>query len=241
MMIFPAIDMKDGKCVRLVQGDYATVHTVAQDAAKTAEGFEIPGAEWIHMVDLDGAKDAKPANSSLVFAVLAQTDLKVEIGGGIRNMETIDFYLQQGISRIILGSAALQNPELISRAAAKYGEKIAVGIDALNGKVATQGWLEHSQVDYITLAKQMEQHGVRTIIFTDISKDGTLSGPNLEQLDALNQAVSCNVIASGGVSNLDDILALRELNLYGAICGKALYTGDLDLSKAISAARGEPV
>ena len=241
MIIFPAIDIKDGTCVRLVKGDYATAHKVAEDAVETAKSFQNAGASWIHMVDLDGAKDAKPVNSSLIFDVLAHTDLKVEIGGGIRNMETIAFYLEQGVSRVILGSVALRNPQLVKEAVAKYGDKIAVGIDALNGKVAAEGWIEQSEVDYITLAKEMEAVGVKTIIFTDISRDGTLTGPNLEMLDQLNRAVSCNIIASGGVSNLDDIYQLKALNLYGAICGKALYTGDLNLFQAVSAARGESI
>lgn len=163
MIIFPAIDIKDDTCVRLVKGDYATAHKVAENAVETAKSFQNAGASWIHMVDLDGAKDAKPVNSSLVFDVLANTDLKVEIGGGIRNMETIAFYLEQGVSRVILGSVALRNPQLVKEAVAEYGDKIAVGIDALHGKVAAEGWIEQSEVDYITLAKEMEAVGVRPL------------------------------------------------------------------------------
>ena len=151
-------------------------------------------------------------------------------------METIAFYLEQGVSRVILGSVALRDPRLVKEAAAKYGDKIAVGIDALNGKVAVQGWTEQSEIDYLTLAGEMETAGVKTIIFTDISRDGTLTGPNLEMLDRLNRAVSCNIIASGGVSSLEDICRLKELGLYGTICGKAVYTGDLDLSRAVAVA-----
>ncbi len=241
MIIFPAIDIKDGTCVRLIKGDYITAHKVAEDAVETAKSFQSAGVDWIHMVDLDGAKDAKPMNSRLVFDVLANTDLKVEIGGGIRNMETISFYIERGVSRIILGSVALRNPQLVKEAVGQYGDKIAVGIDALNGKVAAEGWIEQSEVDYITLAKEMESVGVKTIIFTDISRDGTLTGPNFEMLDALNRAVSCDIIASGGVSNLKDIYDLKALALYGAICGKAIYTGDLSLSQAVSAAKGERI
>ena len=234
MIILPAIDIKDGECVRLVKGDYATAHKVAESAVDTANAFHTAGAEWLHMVDLNGAKAAEPVNSELIFSVLKNCGLKLELGGGIRNIKTIDFYMEHGISRVILGSAALNNPALVSEAVQKYDDKIAVGIDALNGNVAAEGWTKTSSVNYIDLAKQMEQIGVKYIIFTDISRDGMLSGPNLEMLSQLNCAVSCNVIASGGVSSLKDISDLVDLSLYGAICGKAVYTGDLDLKSAIT-------
>ncbi len=237
MLIFPAIDLKDGACVRLFRGDYATAHKVAEDPLETAKSFEAAGAEWIHMVDLDGAKARKPVNAEIIFHVARNTHLKVEVGGGIRNMETIDFYLQNGVARVILGSVAIKNPALVQEAVAKYGERIAVGIDAMDGKVAAEGWTDRSEIDYIDLAKAMEAVGVQVIIFTDISRDGMLSGPNLAMLDALNQAVTCNIVASGGVSKLDDIDDCRRLNLYGAICGKAIYTGDLDLRQAVAAAK----
>lgn len=239
MIIFPAIDLKDGACVRLVKGDYATAHKVAEDAVETASSFYRDGAEWIHMVDLDGAKAAKPVNSGVVFDVLKKSGLKVEIGGGIRDRETIEFYLERGISRVILGSAALKNPELVREAVTHYGEQIAVGIDARDGKVAAEGWTDTSAVDYLEMAKQMEAIGVKYIIFTDISKDGTLSGPNLEMLDKINRTVTCQITASGGVSCLQDIRDLSQLNLYAAICGKALYTGDLLLRDAVAVCRGE--
>lgn len=238
MIILPAIDLKDGECVRLVKGDYATAHKVAESAVETAKQFQAAGAEWIHMVDLNGAKSAQPENSGVIFDVLKNTPLKVEIGGGIRNLETVAFYLENGISRVILGSAALSNPNLVQTAVRRYGDRIAVGIDARDGNVAAQGWTETSAVNYIELAKKMEEYGVKYIIFTDISRDGTLTGPNLEMLNTLNQAVSSNVIASGGVSNLKDIANLLRLGLYGAICGKAVYTGDLDLKSAISMTKG---
>lgn len=239
MIILPAIDIKDGECVRLVKGDYATAHKVAENVADTAGAFQVAGAQWLHMVDLNGAKAAKPVNSELIFGVLKACNLKIEIGGGIRSMETIDYYLENGIHRVILGSAALNNSALVTEAVKKYGEKIAVGIDARDGKVAAQGWTETSSVNYIDLAKQMEQLGVKYIIFTDISRDGTLSGPNLNMLDQLNNAISSSVIASGGVSNLKDIANLWSMGLYGAICGKAVYTGDLDLEAAIKLCSGE--
>ncbi len=233
MIILPAIDIKDGECVRLVKGDYATAQKVAESAIGTAGSFQTAGAEWLHMVDLNGAKAAKPVNSDLIFSVLKTCNLKVEIGGGIRSLETVDYYIENSIHRVILGSAALNNPAFVAEAVKKHGEKIVVGIDALDGNVAAQGWTETSTVNYIEMAKQMEQLGVKYIIFTDISRDGTLSGPNLDMLDKLSHAVSCSVIASGGVSNLKDIANLLSLHLYGAICGKAVYTGDLDLKAAI--------
>ncbi len=233
MIILPAIDIKDGSCVRLYKGDYSTAEKVAEDAVTTAKGFEHDGAAWMHMVDLDGAKAKKPINDELILNVRNNTKLNIEVGGGIRDMASIEYYLEKGINRVILGSAALQNPELVREAAAKYGKHIAVGIDALNEMVAAEGWVEKSTVNYIEMAKRMENIGVKYIIFTDISKDGTLSGPNFDQLQRLNDAVSCNIIASGGVSKLDDIVKLNELGCYGAIAGKAIYSGALSLDDAV--------
>ena len=237
MIILPAIDIKDGNCVRLVQGDYGTAHKVAEDYMQTAHGFVKAGAEWIHMVDLDGAKEAKPVNTEIFLDVAKHTPLKVEVGGGIRTMETMELYLSGGVSRVILGSVALKQPELVEQAVREYGERIAVGIDAKNGFVAVEGWLDASTVDYISLAKEMEKMGVRTIIFTDISKDGTLSGVNTEQLSALHEAVTCHVIASGGVHTIEDIHACAAMGLYGTIAGKSLYQGTLDLAQAIACAK----
>ena len=233
MIILPAIDIKDGNCVRLVRGDYGTAHKVAEDYMKTAQSFVEAGAEWIHMVDLDGAKDAKPVNTEIFLDVAKHTSLKVEVGGGIRNLDTVEAYLSQGISRVILGSVALKNPELVELAVREYHEKIAVGIDAKNGFVAVEGWLDASTVEYIALAKEMQKMGVQTIIFTDISKDGTLSGVNQEQLKALHDAVNCNIIASGGVHTMEDIKACAKMGLYGTICGKSLYQGTLNLKEAV--------
>lgn len=238
MVILPAIDIKDGKCVRLVQGKYDSAYTVAESAADTAKAFEAMGATWLHMVDLDGAKEAVPVNTDMIFDVLKQCNLKVELGGGIRNMETIDYYMDHGISRIILGSAALNNPALVKEAVAKYGDKIAVGIDAIDGNVAAEGWTQTSTVNYIDLAKHMEDAGVKYIVFTDISRDGMMDGPNFTMLDKLNRSVSCKVIASGGVSSLTDIVVLTALKLHGAICGRALYTRDLSLHQAVDLCKG---
>ena len=240
MIILPAIDIKDGKCVRLVKGDYATAHQVAESPYDTAAAFRAAGAAWIHMVDLDGAKEGKPVNTEIFERVAKESGLKVEVGGGIRHMKTIEQFLEKGISRVILGSVAVKNPDLVKEAVKEFGEKIAVGIDAKNGMVATEGWLEKSDVTYTDLALAMEDAGVRTIIYTDISRDGTLTGVNTEQLGNLNRTVSCNIIASGGVSSIVDIENCIDLNLYGCICGKAVYTGDLNLMEAIGKA-GEQI
>lgn len=233
MVILPAVDIMDGKPVRLYKGDFSTAHQVAEGALKTALDFEKAGAEWIHMVDLDGSLMKKRVNEKIFLSVAENTALKVEVGGGIRTMQDIDFYISSGISRVILGSVALKDPELVKKAVNAYGDKIAVGIDAKNGYAAAEGWTQTSDIYFTGLAKKMEQCGVKTIIYTDISKDGTLSGPNLEQLDEINSAVSCNIIASGGVTDIDDIKALKSLGLYGAICGKSIYSGSLDLKQAL--------
>lgn len=240
MIILPAIDIKDGKCVRLVKGDYATAHQVAESPYDTAAAFRAAGAAWIHMVDLDGAKEGKPVNTEIFERVAKESGLKVEVGGGIRHMKTIEQFLEKGISRVILGSVAVKNPDLVKEAVKEFGEKIAVGIDAKNGMVATEGWLEKSDVTYTDLALAMEDAGVRTIIYTDISRDGTLTGVNTEQLGNLSRTVSCNIIASGGVSSIVDIENCIDLNLYGCICGKAVYTGALNLMEAIGKA-GEQI
>ncbi len=240
MIIFPAIDIIGGQCVRLVRGDYATAQKVAEDPLETAKAFENAGAEWIHMVDLDGAKAGYPVNTEIYRSIAQNTNLKVEVGGGIRTLDTIAAYLNLGISRVILGSAALKNPQLVSDAVAQFSsDKIVVGIDAKNEMVATEGWLETSDVHYIDLALEMIKAGVTTFIFTDISKDGTLSGVNADQLRKLAEATAVygsNIVASGGVHTMDDILICRDLGLYGTICGKSLYQGTLDLREAIEAA-----
>lgn len=240
MVILPAIDIKDGNVVRLYKGNYDTVEKVADNFLDTAVSFENAGAEWIHMVDLDGAKEGRPVNTKIYTEVAEKTNLKVELGGGIRNLETIEEYLKMGISRVILGSAALKNPQLVKDAVEKFGsEKIVVGIDAKNGMVATEGWLETSNVNYIDLANKMISYGVKYFIFTDISKDGTLSGVNADQLKALYDGTDgkCNIIASGGVHTIDDILICKKMGLYGTICGKSIYTGSLDLKEAIDKAK----
>jgi phosphoribosylformimino-5-aminoimidazole carboxamide ribotide isomerase len=233
MIIFPAIDLHNGTCVRLLKGDFATVEKVAENPIETAELFKRAGAKWLHMVDLNGAKTGVRINREVIINVAKSTTLNIELGGGIRDMASIEDYLNNGIKRIILGSAALKNPSFVRIAVKEYGEKIAIGIDANNGLVATEGWLDNSNVSYLDFAKQMENIGVKYVIFTDIACDGTLAGPNFEQLEAMQNAISCKIIASGGIRDIDNIKKLTIMNLYGAICGRSLYSGTLDLNEAI--------
>ena len=233
MIIFPASDIMDGKPVRLLRGDFDTAEQVAEDVLTTAKQFARVGCTWVHMVDLDGSLQKKPVNADPILQVVEHASLKVEVGGGIRTMEDIAFYLDRGVDRVILGSVALKNPELVQQAVDAYGDKIAVGIDAKQGMVATEGWTEDSQMDFIDLAKAMEKMGVATIIYTDIGRDGTLSGPDVQGLDRLNKAVGCNVIASGGVTTITDILVMKDKKMYGTICGKCIYKKTLDLREAV--------
>lgn len=238
MIILPAIDIKDRTPVRLYQGEFDTVHKVAENALQTAKQFEQAGAEWIHMVDLDGACEGHPVNDDIFIEVAKQTNLKVELGGGIRTLEDIARYIKGGISRVILGSVALHNPALVREAVARYGDAIAVGIDAKDGMVRGSGWLETSDVHFVDLAKAMGEAGVRTIIYTDISKDGTLSGPSVAHYEQLIAACpEVNIIASGGIRDIDNIKELKVAGLYGAICGKSLYEGTLSLEAALTLAK----
>ena len=233
MIILPAIDIYRGQCVRLVKGDFQTSHKVADNYLETALSFDNDGAEWIHMVDLDGAKEGRKVNSRIFTEVAEKTGLKVELGGGIRSMDDISYYINKGIDRIILGSVAIDNPALVGEAVKKYGGKIAVGIDAQDGFVKTSGWISDSKANFIETAKQMEDMGVEVIIYTDISRDGTLSGPNLLHLNQLKNSISSKIIASGGIRDIEDIKKLAQLDLYGAICGKSIYNGTLNLKEAI--------
>ncbi|MBC1404748.1 1-(5-phosphoribosyl)-5-[(5-phosphoribosylamino)methylideneamino]imidazole-4-carboxamide isomerase [Listeria welshimeri] len=230
MQIFPAIDLKNGQCVRLFQGDFSKKMIVNEDPIAQAKAFATGGATYLHIVDLDGALEGRPVNLEIIQKMKEAATVPVQVGGGIRSLAQVDYYLDSGIDRVIIGSAALTNPDFLHAAVQKYGPKIAVGIDAKNGYVATSGWLEVSQVNYLDLAKQMEKVGVETIIYTDISRDGTLTGPNLEQIAALQKHVNIHLIASGGVSSRADLEALSQLGLYGAIAGKALYNGHISMS-----------
>ncbi|MBD5153812.1 MAG: 1-(5-phosphoribosyl)-5-[(5-phosphoribosylamino)methylideneamino]imidazole-4-carboxamide isomerase [Oscillibacter sp.] len=233
MLIFPAIDLKDGKVVRLYKGDFATVHQVADSPVETAKTFYAAGARYLHMVDLDGAKDGARKNAAIVQAV-ADVGLKIELGGGIRSMADLEAVFALGVWRAVIGSAAVSDPEFVQEAVQKYGpERIAVGIDTKDGLVRTAGWVENAGLDYLEFAKQMESIGVKYIIFTDIDTDGTLSGPSFDRLETLQKAVSCSITASGGVSSNEDLLKLRDRGLYAAIVGKAWYAGAVDLAQAV--------
>ena len=239
MIILPAIDIIDRKPVRLYQGDYAQKEIVGSSVMELAKNFEQSGAEYIHLVDLDGAKEGKRVNHEIILETAHALDVPVEVGGGIRTMAQIESYLENGIDRVILGTSAMEDPQLLQDALRRYGERIAVGIDCRDGLVYGRGWLEASELHYITFAKQLEEMGVQTVIVTDISKDGTLSGPNTDMLAALKEQSGMRIIASGGIRSIEDIAALKQLGLYGAITGKAMYHGTLDLNAAISLCREE--
>lgn len=234
MILLPAIDMKDGRCVRLRKGDFATVHQVADSALETARRFAGAGAKWVHMVDLDGARDGARKNAAIVKEVAEKTALKVELGGGIKTRADVDEVMSMGVARMVIGSAAVTHPEVVDYAVDKYGPAaVAVGIDCLNGRVRTAGWEEDSGLEFVEFAGEMAEAGVGTLIFTDISTDGMLSGPSFDQLAILQRSVNCRIVASGGVTTLDDVKRLRDMGLYGAIIGKAYYAGTIDLAEAV--------
>lgn len=228
MRIFPAIDIINGEVVRLFQGDYEKKQTFGKNPVEFAKKFNSEGAEFLHVVDLDGAKEGKPCNFEIVEIMTKETSLYIEIGGGIRTEESIVKYLNSGVKDVILGTTALKDPAFTKKMVEKYGEKIVVGIDARDGKVATHGWLETSEVDSIEFCREMKKIGVKRVIYTDISKDGAESGTNLKIYEKLS-GIGLDITASGGVSTIDDIKQLREMELYGAIVGKALYTGAIKL------------
>lgn len=233
MLILPAIDIIDGKPVRLYKGDYSKKETVGEDILDIAIRFQEEGAEQLHLVDLDGAKMGKRCNSEIIVKVAKALEIPVEVGGGIRSMKEVEFYLNNGISRVILGTAAIEDEKFLKEAVNKYGEKIAVGLDCKDGYAYGRGWLEGSEKEYIDFAKYLESIGVKTIIFTDISKDGTMEGPNLDMLNRLKKSININIIASGGIKDISHIKAIRDLNVYGAITGKAMYAKTLDIGEAI--------
>ena len=237
MLIFPAIDLYEKKAVRLYKGDYKQMTVYSEEPLLVAKDFESKGATYIHMVDLEGAKDGTTPNLSIVKSIAENTLLRVEIGGGIRSMETVDKYISAGVYRVILGTSAVTDEEFLKEALAKYGEKIAVGADIKDGYVAIKGWLESSGVLCEDFFAKMQALGVKTVICTDISKDGAMKGTNLALYKALSNRFSINIVASGGVSSMEDIRALREMELYGAIIGKAYYVGAIDLKEAIEVAK----
>lgn len=243
MILYPAIDLKEGRCVRLLRGDMATATVFGEDPAAQARAFVEAGCEWLHLVDLDGAFAGKPMNRDAVEAILAAVEVPVQLGGGIRDRATIDGWLGRGVRRVILGTAALRDPDLVRAAAADHPGRIAVGIDARGGMVAVEGWAETSDITAVDLARRFEDAGVAAIIYTDIDRDGAMHGPNVAATAALARAVAIPVIASGGISSLDDLAALRASGapLDGAISGRALYEGRIDVARAVRVLRGEVV
>ena len=237
MILYPAIDLKDGAAVRLLRGDMNATTVFNEDPAAQAKSFVDAGCRWLHLVDLNGAFAGKPVNAEPVEAILKQCNVPAQLGGGIRDMATIENWIEKGLSRVILGTVAVENPALVRQAALAFPDKIAVGIDARNGMVATKGWAVETDTEVTELAKSFEQDGVAAIIYTDINRDGAMKGPNIEATAALADGISIPVIASGGVSSLADLLALKSCGaaLDGAISGRALYDGALDLSAALKA------
>ena len=237
MILFPAIDLYDKKAVRLYKGDYQNMTVYSDDPLQVAKDFASCGAGHIHMVDLEGARDGTTPNIAIVEQVAGQTGLFVEVGGGIRSMDTVERYLSRGAGRVILGTAAVNDPAFLREAAQRYGEKIAVGADVKDGCIAIKGWLEKSQVTLDAFLGDMEAMGIRNVICTDISRDGAMRGANLELYRTLSEKYDMDITASGGVSSLEDIRALRRMELYGAIIGKAYYTGAIDLRQALEVAK----
>ena len=236
MYIYPAIDLYGGKAVRLFKGDYAQMTVYSDDPVSVAKDFAAAGASHIHLVDLEGAKIGRPANLAVIAKIVETTGLFAEVGGGIRDMESVDSYLGIGVSRVILGTAAVKDPDFLHAALQKYGEKIAVGVDLKDGFVAIKGWMETSDLKAEEFFEKMQKSGVKTIICTDISRDGAMKGTNRALYRALSEKFDIDLIASGGVSSMEDVMALADMKLHGAIIGKAYYIGAIDLKQAVEAA-----
>lgn len=232
MIIYPAIDIIDGKCVRLTQGKFDQVDVYGDDLVEIALKWKQAGAKWLHMVDLDGARGRKNSNPEKIKEVAAVTSLLIEVGGGIRDMNSLENVINNGVSRAIIGTAAVKNPNFLKEAINEFGVKVAVGIDAKDGLVAIDGWESKSSLQAVEFARQIEDMGVKTIIYTDISRDGMMMGPNLKAMQTMKDAVSMEVIASGGVSSIKDLQQLKSIGMPGAIVGKALYNGAIDLKDA---------
>ncbi len=233
MLIFPAIDLFEGKAVRLYKGKYEEMTVYSKEPWEVSKKFKDAGCEYIHIVDLEGAKNGDTPNIETVKRIVKESGLKAEIGGGVRSMETVEKYLDAGVMRVILGTAAVKDPVFLEEAVKKFGERVAVGADILNGNVAIKGWTETADLTCDDFFKKLENLGVQTVICTDISKDGTMLGTNRQMYKDLSQKFKIDIVASGGVNSIDDIIALKEMNLYGAIIGKAYYTGAIDLKKAL--------
>lgn len=237
MIIYPAIDIKDGRCVRLVQGKFNDVTVYSDHPVEMAMKFEQLGAEYLHIVDLDGARFGKPQNIAAISEMAVKLGIPIQLGGGIRSIEMIEIILCRGIQRVILGTSAVKDPELVKKAMQVFSSSLAVAVDAKDGMVAIEGWAKTSEFTAIDFAKKMEEQGAKIIIYTDISRDGMLKGPNLKAMEVMVNAVNIDVIASGGVTSLQDIKNLKEIGMDGVIVGKALYTGDIDLQEAIAVAK----
>ncbi|MCF6445207.1 1-(5-phosphoribosyl)-5-[(5-phosphoribosylamino)methylideneamino]imidazole-4-carboxamide isomerase [Nereida sp. MMG025] len=238
MILYPAIDLKDGQAVRLVHGDMDQTTVFNDNPAAQALEFVKAGCEWLHLVDLNGAFEGEPVNAAPVEAILSQTDVPAQLGGGIRDMATIERWLDKGLARVILGTVAVENPDLVRQAARAFPGQVAVGLDARNGFIATRGWAEETDIQVTDLAKQFEDAGIAAIIYTDIMRDGAMKGPNIAATAELARAVSIPVIASGGVSSMADLTALKATGVIsGAISGRALYDGAIDLKAALAALR----
>lgn len=239
MILFPAIDIRNGKCVRLIQGDYDQEVIYGDSPTEMALLWEKQGAEFIHIVDLDGAKTGDSPNQRAIQAIAEAVSVPIQVGGGVRSKDIIETHIKSGVDRVIIGTAAITNRPFLEEAVEKYGDKIAVSIDARNGFVATDGWTETSEIKALDLLNDLEEIGVKTIVYTDIFKDGMMQGPNFDELQTMDEASSIDVIASGGVTTEEDIKKLESMNLYGAIIGKALYEGSLSLEKLREGARRE--
>ena len=236
MILYPAIDLKDGQCVRLLKGEMEAATVFNDDPGAQAAAFQTAGAEWLHIVDLNGAFAGEPVNGAAVESILAALSIPAQLGGGIRDMATIETWLSKGLARVILGTVAVENPDLVREAAKAFPGQVAVGLDARGGKVATRGWAEETEMTVTDLAKAFEDAGIAAIIYTDIDRDGAMGGPNIAATEALARAVAVPVIASGGVSSMDDLIRLRDTGVIaGAISGRALYDGAIDLAKALAA------
>ena len=233
MIIFPAIDIKENKCVRLLQGDFDKVNIYGDDPSAMAKRWEDKNAQFIHIVSLNGARGEGKVNDESIKKILSTVNIPIQIGGGIRSQERVQELLNMGVNRVIVGSIAIKNKELLKKLVKKYKEKIVVSIDAKNGKVAVQGWEEISDVDSLELCKELEQIGVKTIVYTDISKDGMMIGPNFNIYEKLSKETNLDIIASGGVTTIEDIKRLKDMDLYGAIIGKALYENKIELKEVL--------
>jgi phosphoribosylformimino-5-aminoimidazole carboxamide ribotide isomerase len=236
VIVYPAIDIRGGLCVRLVEGDFARETVFGENPAVMARRWESKGASWIHVVDLDGAKTGAPGNADSVSAIRGAVACSIQVGGGIRTVETIEQYLEMGIDRVVLGTAAIQDPALVIKVAARWGDRIAVGLDARNGRLAGSGWVDQTEVDARETAQQLQGSGLGTFIYTDIARDGTLSGPNISALKSMVKSLGTGVIASGGIGTLDDVASVKSAGADGIIIGRALYDKRISLADAIRTA-----